>query len=249
MGTGETMLWTLVVVFLILWLLGFSFSVGGNPTSLPPVWAPTLSPPHLGGGRGGRISNPPPPPPFPPHSPTGPSRGFAGGARASPNLPPPPASPARPPPGRPPPPPGPSSAAPRVLGAHRTSPEHIALSGRARPPRRRPPPPPDRRPRLSPAFPGVLRLLLLPGSTGRRRKALMASQPQSQPAGSRKTARKNSSCCSGRSYSILPRPFCSRTTIAATGRPVSAPASSWVSRGKRSSAAVWMILQSPASSR
>ena len=26
----ETMLWTIVVVFLILWLLGFSFSIGGS---------------------------------------------------------------------------------------------------------------------------------------------------------------------------------------------------------------------------
>jgi hypothetical protein len=26
----ETMLWTIVAVFLILWLLGFSFSIGGN---------------------------------------------------------------------------------------------------------------------------------------------------------------------------------------------------------------------------
>jgi hypothetical protein len=27
---GEIMLWTIVVVFLILWLLGFSFSIGGS---------------------------------------------------------------------------------------------------------------------------------------------------------------------------------------------------------------------------
>jgi hypothetical protein len=26
----ETMLWTFVAVFLILWLLGFSFNIGGN---------------------------------------------------------------------------------------------------------------------------------------------------------------------------------------------------------------------------
>lgn len=28
--TEETMLWTIVGLFLILWLLGFSFSIGGN---------------------------------------------------------------------------------------------------------------------------------------------------------------------------------------------------------------------------
>jgi hypothetical protein len=30
MGTGESMLWTIVVVLLILWLLGFSLSIGGD---------------------------------------------------------------------------------------------------------------------------------------------------------------------------------------------------------------------------
>jgi hypothetical protein len=30
MGTGENMLWTLVAIFLILWLLGFAFSIGGS---------------------------------------------------------------------------------------------------------------------------------------------------------------------------------------------------------------------------
>jgi hypothetical protein len=30
MGIGESMLWTFVVVLLILWLLGFSLSIGGG---------------------------------------------------------------------------------------------------------------------------------------------------------------------------------------------------------------------------
>jgi hypothetical protein len=55
----------------------------------------------------------------------------------------------------------------------------------------------------------------------------------------------NSYCCSGRSYSILPPPFCSLTPIRHY-LEASAGASSWGS-GARRSAAVWIILQSPVS--
>jgi hypothetical protein len=55
--------------------------------------------------------------------------------------------------------------------------------------------------------------------------------------------RRNWNCCSGPFSSNLLRPSSSRTTIATTGKLVSAPANSEVFRGNRSSAAAWMILQ------
>jgi hypothetical protein len=49
------MLWTLVVVFLILWLLGFSMSVGGNLIHLLLVIALVVVVINLVSGRRGRI--------------------------------------------------------------------------------------------------------------------------------------------------------------------------------------------------
>jgi hypothetical protein len=49
------MLWTIVVLFLILWLLGFSFSIGGSLIHLLLVIALVLLVFNLVSGRRGRI--------------------------------------------------------------------------------------------------------------------------------------------------------------------------------------------------
>jgi uncharacterized membrane protein len=49
------MLWTIVVVFLILWLLGFSFSIGGSLIHLLLVIAVVVLVFNLLSGRRGRI--------------------------------------------------------------------------------------------------------------------------------------------------------------------------------------------------
>jgi len=49
------MLWTIVVVFLILWLLGFSFSIGGSLIHLLLVIAVVVLIFNLLSGRRGRI--------------------------------------------------------------------------------------------------------------------------------------------------------------------------------------------------
>ena len=56
MGTGENdMLWTLIVLFLILWLLGFSFSIGGALIHLLLVVALVLFVINLVSGRRGAV--------------------------------------------------------------------------------------------------------------------------------------------------------------------------------------------------
>jgi hypothetical protein len=49
------MLWTIVVLFLILWLLGFSFSIGGSLIHLLLVIALVVLVFNLVSGRRGRI--------------------------------------------------------------------------------------------------------------------------------------------------------------------------------------------------
>jgi hypothetical protein len=53
--TGETMLWTIVALFLILWLLGFSFSIGGSMIHLLLVVALVVMVFNLISGRRGAI--------------------------------------------------------------------------------------------------------------------------------------------------------------------------------------------------
>jgi hypothetical protein len=54
MGTeGHSMLWTIVAIFLILWLLGFTFSVGGSLIHLLLVAAVVVFVINLLSGRRG----------------------------------------------------------------------------------------------------------------------------------------------------------------------------------------------------